>query len=886
VNTLHQLNENEEASNVILEYGELFFDNKQNELAKELLLEITKVLSSDNPEIYGEKVTKAAKLLVEHSIVEEGIDLMRKSVGANLSLGVLEPISELAFYCSDKAKNSLSLNEPISAKHLFIAAMEFSSLVNLETQEQILTTATNSFLEISDLYSVKEFYDFARNNLEGEKDYLVKLGRLIILQGAVLRDQKDMLDESLEFIRSGIQVLSQVEIFAEAGEAALAQGNAFIEKDQFVYGEELIETGAQIFIQINDIERSGDAFLTLAEINLRRELWSDALRQIGLAQKSFLDSGIMDKLSLALIKTAEIGTKALTHNPEANRDFALTCFNTASKSAKANGLLDIEVIVLLEQGKAFASIKDNQIAYNTFLQAVNVLEEHDEQEKSPVIAEELTSHALRFIMENDIQQGLHITDLSTGIYLRLGKPIKASEVYMKACNALLKMNQIGEGVKLVLLASDTLMVAEEYNNAVQILSEIADLLYSMNDYPNASIVTGQIVTVHQKTGNKEEQKSAIHILVEKAEEVIKSGKIMDGEQLWEQAVNYSISTSLAFALEINTIRINSLMDASMYNSTNNAFKQILSFIEKEDEQLIEQGNRIAAIAADLFSKKDNELSKSFILTAIAYYKKAESYDRATNLLITMSQNFIQNEDEVNGIELIDTAANIANEIEGAHEAAKIYLTSGFALVEKGFINSGKLSIDKAIDIELQTKNIPGCNELGDLALQKANDLANSNLEIAIEIYSCASKIYESANSFSKAGEVHKIISLSYMNIGNALKAVHATEHAIDMFLKGKTVELAVGITKQTIDAARRFFNENDITQGVLILEKSRYLIEKTSRFDLLAQIIGIYLDTAKQNLPNRKSAIGIFFLNRAIALAKSSPDPEEIKRVVDSTLKL
>ncbi|MHA1212708.1 MAG: hypothetical protein ACTSSH_09625, partial [Candidatus Heimdallarchaeota archaeon] len=405
VSTLHQLNENEEASNIILEYSELFFDNKQNELAKELLLEITIVLSSDNPEIFGEKVTKAAKLLVEHSIVEEGIDLMRKSVGANLSLGVLEPISELAFYCSDKAKTSLSLNEAISAKHLFIAAMEFSSLVNLETQEQILTTATNSFLEISDLYSVKEFYDFARNNLEGEKDYLVKLGRLIILQGAVLRDQKDMLDESLEFIRSGIQILSQVEIFAEAGEAALAQGNAFIEKDQFVYGEELIETGAQIFIQINNIERSGDAFLTLAEINLRRELWSDALRQIGLAQKSFLDSGIMDKLSLALIKTAEIGTKALTHNPEANRDFALTCFNTASKSAKANGLLDIEVIVLLEQGKAFASIKDNQIAYNTFLQAVNVLEEHDEQEKSPVIAEELTSHALRFIMENDIQQG-------------------------------------------------------------------------------------------------------------------------------------------------------------------------------------------------------------------------------------------------------------------------------------------------------------------------------------------------------------------------------------------------------------------------------------------------------------------------------------------------
>ncbi|NHJ87090.1 MAG: hypothetical protein FK734_16625 [Asgard group archaeon] len=886
INTLESLNEFSEASTIILEFGELLLKVNQKELAKELLLQIDKILNNEsNPEEFGEKVSVAGRLLIDHSLIDDGIDLLRKSIGAFLSLGIVEPVSKLSFYCSERANVEIKNNEIIQAKHLYIAAMEFSSLVNLETQEQILTAATNSFIDAGDLYIVKEFYDFARNNLEGEKDYLMKLGRLIIYQGAILRDKKELFDEASEFIRNGIHILNQVALLEEAGEAALTQGNAFIEKENFIYGEELIETGAQIFIQINNLERSGDAFLSLAEINIKRQLWEDALRQINLAIKSFQD-GNQEKLALALIKSAEIGQKALIQNPVENREFAISCFDIGTEIAKKNNLTEIEIEINMEQGRAFAQIKDYQTSYNTFLQSVNILEEHDESEKSPFIADELSNYALQFISENEIQLGLHIVDLATGIYLRLGKPINASEVYMKACNALLKMNQIGEGVKLVLLASDTLMVAEEYVNAVKILEEITDLLYGMNDYNNASIVTGQIVTVHQKTGNIAEQKNAIYKLVKKADEVIKSGKIIDAEQLWEQASNYSISTNLEFAMEINNHRINSLMSAGMYNSVNNAFKQILEILEQNIEPLVEQGNRVAGIAAELFSKNEFELSKNFILTAIEFFKNAEHYDRATKLCTTMSQSFIQKGDEVNGIELIDNAANIANETKGAHEAAKIYLSSGFVLIEKGYANSGRLSINKAIDIEVQTNNLVGCNELGEMTLQKANELVTGDLAIAMEIYSRASSIFESANSFSKAGEVQGIITSNYLNANKAQEAMDSTEKAIDLFIKGKNIESGALLVKHTIESSRRFFEENEMTKGVLILERNRLLIEKLSRFDLLSSIIGIYFAAARQNLPNRKSAIGVFFLTRAIELAKSSPDSEEIKRAIDISLKL
>jgi len=80
--------------------------------------------------------------------------------------------------------------------------------------------------------------------------------------------------------------------------------------------------------------------------------------------------------------------------------------------------------------------------------------------------------------------------------------------------------------------------------------------------------------------------------------------------------------------------------------------------------------------------------------------------------------------------------------------------------------------------------------------------------------------------------------------------------------------------------------ENELTKAVQILEKGRLLVEKISRFDLLAIIVSIYLSAANQFLPNRKSSIGIFFLNRALDLANSSPDPEEIKRIIDLSLKL
>lgn len=887
ISTLVELKENIEGSNLILEFGQLLFDNKQNELAQILLSQISTVLGSEiQPDVFSEKTSLAAKILINYNFITEGIDLLRRAIGSYISLGTTEPVIDLSMFCTERAKMAIESNEPLFAKHLYISAMEFSLLANLEIHDQILSEATNIFLELNDLYSVREFYDLARNNLEGEKDYLMKLGRLIVYQGGNLRDNKNLFDEASDFIRTGIKIINQTGMLAEAGEAALAQGNAFIDKDHFAFGEELIETGAQIFLQINDIDRSGDAFLSLAEINLHRQLWDDAFRQIELANKSFLEAKNYEKLSISILKTADIGLLALIFNHEENRDFSIKCFEKALSLAKTNQLTDVEIESYLREGRGFAQIKDYKTAYNVFLQATNILEQLDENEKSPNFADELSNISLTFISENEIELGLHIVDLSTGIYLRLGQPIKASEVYMKSCNILLKMNQIVEGVKLVLLASDTLMVANEFEQAAKILEEIADLLYSMKDYKNASIVTGQIVTVHQKTGDIDKQKNAIKKLVEKAKEVIADGKIMDGEQLWESASNFSISTNIAFALEINSIRIENLITASMYNSINNAFSQLLTILENEKDELLNQGNRVNGIARELFANDESELSKNFILTAVDFYKKSDNYDKAKDFCIEMSEEFINKGDEPNGIELIDHAASIANEKQGSHEAAKIYLNSGFILIERGYQTSGQLAVNKAIDIEIQTKNTQGCIELGEISLKRAAEMANSNLEIATKYYGQASIIFERAESYTRAGEASLIISTNNLSLSNASEALVANERAIDLFLKDRNIDMATASLKQIIEAARRFFEENEITKAVLILEKSRFLVEKITRFELLDLIVSIYLFAASQNLPNRKSAIGMFFLNRAIELAKTSPDPEEFKKVVDLSLKL
>ncbi len=882
--TLAELGDSTQSSQIIFEIGSLLFENKQPELAKGLLQLITQVLKTEeNPEVFGTNVANVAKLLIENRFVDDGIDLLRKSVGSYLNVGGVEPVIKLARYCALKAQENMAAGDVVFAKHLFIAAMEFSTLVDLEVQSEILTSATNAFLEIGDFYTINEFYDFAKANLEGEKDYLGKVGRLQIFQGSTLRDQKGLVDEASEFIHNGIATLKEVDMIAEAGEVALNQGKAFIEKGNFVYGEELIETAAQIFIQLNDIERSGDAFLSLAEINMQKSQWQDAFQQIELANKSYSQTNL-DKLASTIIITADIGQKALINKPAENKEFALQCFDRAIQLANEHKLFASEVDVTLLEGRAFATIKDHQTAYNFFLQLANLLEEKDETEKSPLIAEELTTFATIFIADNEVELGLQLVDLATAIYLRLGQPINASETYMKACNALLKMNKIVQGVKLVLLASDTLMVANEYKHAVRILTEIVDFLYDLKDYQNAAIVAGQIVTVHQKTGEVEEQKKVINRLVEKAIEVINEGRIMEGEQLWEQAANFSISVDLDYALQINDQRIENLLNAGMYNSTNNAFKQFLPILEEDKEKLLSQVVKIAEITDDLFAKEEFKLAKDFVFTAVDYYLKAEEFDQVITFCLDVGQRFIVANEETSGIELIDKAAFIANDSLGAHEAAKIYLRTGFLLVEKDYNESGFLAINKAVDIELQTQNMEGCNELGEIAIEKANELINHNIPLAIKIYEQASQIFQKASNFIKAGEVQTTILNAFLSLGDAVGAIKACEQAVDYYLKGKNSELAATAARQIIESSRRFFDENDFPKAVLILERGRFLVEKTTRYDLLDLIVSIYMNAANQNLPNRKSAIGVFFLKRAIAIAESSPDPEEIKKVVNLSL--
>ncbi|MHA1462601.1 MAG: hypothetical protein ACTSQ0_05995 [Candidatus Heimdallarchaeota archaeon] len=490
------------------------------------------------------------------------------------------------------------------------------------------------------------------------------------------------------------------------------------------------------------------------------------------------------------------------------------------------------------------------------------------------------------LLEGNFEIGLKLVDLATNVYMRLGQPINASEVYMKSCNSLLKMNNIVEGVKLVLLASDSLMVADESAAAVKILEEIGDLLFKMKDYDHASIVIGQIVTVYQKTGNLEEQKKAIGTLMDKAIEVIKKGKIMEGENLWEQVFNYSVSTNMDFTMEIHNKRVETLMAAGMFNSVNNAFKQILTILEKDGEQLTLLGDTITNIAANLFSKEELELTMNFVITAVDFYRKATNSEKGKNLCLSMSQNFIAQGNEKNCIALIDLAAQIANDLEGAHEAAKTYLTSGFLLLESGFIESGHLAINKAVEIEKQAQNIVGCIDLGEIAYKKGSETTNSNAALAIEIYIMSSHLFESAKAFTRAGDISSIVSAMYYSADNIEGSIKYSSSAVDFYLQDNNVDSATVTTKQSIDSARKLMERNELTKAVHILERARILVERIGQFDLLASIITIYLNASKQNLPNRKSSIGIFFLNRAFDLAKSSPNPDDNTKIINLSLNL
>jgi tetratricopeptide (TPR) repeat protein len=673
---------------------------------------------------------------------------------------------------------------------------------------------------------------------------------------------------------------------SEAGEAALAQGKEFIDQNEFVIGEELIEIGAEIFIEANDIERSGDAFLALTEMNLKRNLWQDAYRQIDFAIQSYQKAKTIEKLTAAIYQKAEIGSVALTDEPEQQADFAKKCFKSAHKNADKNSLEALAIDIYLLQAKTYREIDDLPNSFNYYQTATQLLEESDEKEKSPLVAEEITSLATAIFPDDEIELGLQLVDLATRIYMRLEKPIKTSEVYMKACNALLKINRVVEAVKLVLLASDTLMVAEEYANAADILEEIIDLLFEMKDYTHASICTGQIVTVHQKTGDTKQQTKAISKLVTKANKLISEGMSKEGEELWEQAANYSISVSLDFAKKTYTQRIDNLLQVGMYNSVNQAFQQFITILEDDDKELVVQGNKLASIASELLTKNEFDLTKEFVLSAVDFYSKANELESAKNLCLSMSESLINQGDDKNGIELIDTAARIANEDKGAHNAALVYVNSGFVLIESGYLESGTIAIDKAIEIELKANNISGCAELGNITMKKGAEIAQSDPNRAIDVYILAAKIFDKAGSKKKAGEASVIISTYYMNDGNANEAMIHSENAVDYFLEENNIDSAVAATKHALESARRFLTDNDFTNAVHILERGRVLVEKIGQFDLLSLIISLYLTASKQNLPNRKSAIGIFFLKRALDLVNSHPEPEEIKKVVELAIQL
>ncbi|MBD3189262.1 MAG: hypothetical protein GF308_01385, partial [Candidatus Heimdallarchaeota archaeon] len=887
---LQKVNEKLKAAELLLEFSEAFFQENQLKLAKEFTLKVSNILSSEKtPAEYAERVTIAGKLLIQHRFYEEGISELRKVIQSVIQESSdIDKVIEISNFCSRTASKIIEEDQKIEAKHLFIAALEFSALVDLATQDKILNEATTLFLNLGDLYALREIYDFSETNLSGDEDYLSRLGELIVSQATIILE-KQQFEESAEFFKYGIRVLRKANLPIKAGELAIVKGYRFLDHKKYVLGEELIELAAKIFVENNAIEKSGDAFLALAEVNIRRERWKDALRQIVLASKSYQETNATEKLTDAIMKMAEIGAQAIIADPQNSRSFGMDCFETAAETAQQVNFTLTEVEVYLAQARTLSGIRDYETALTLFQQVTvfyENLSEEEEIEKSTHLANELATIANSLFSEKKVDIGKSFIELSTAIYMRLGQPINASEAYLKSCNTLLKVNEISEGVKLALSASDILMVADELGGAINFLKEIAELLFDMDDYQNAVVCTGQIITIYQKKENQEQQKKTIFNLVNKAKAALKDDKVMIAEELWEAAANFSLAVGIDFALEINNQRIDDLLSANMYNSVDKAYQQLLSLLEENSEELLIQAEKIASLISELFDQEHYDLVLNFADTAIDYYRQSENLTKARNLFIGLAKAFINKNDLGRGIKIIDKIAKLANQLEGSHEAAKIYLEAGFFLTANDHIQSGKVSIEKAIDIEMQANNIGGCIELGEIALEKGVEWEKENPSLAMDIFSLAGAIFESAEAYSRAGKVYVKIATKATNEGNAEKTISFDEIAVDSFLKEDSQEEAIAATKHAQEAARRFLEKGEISKTVLILERGRTLIERVGDYSLLDNVIEIYFQAAKQYLPNRKSGMGFFFIKRALALAETSPLENSLPQTIRSIFKI
>ncbi|MEA2069968.1 MAG: hypothetical protein U9O98_01610, partial [Asgard group archaeon] len=887
LNNYQELEKYEEVADFLILYSNQLFTKEKNELGKDFLKQISMILNpTQYPEIFTTKVKKAGKLLINQKYYSEGIKLLQKVSGVYLGEGENTKLLELINYCKDTADKAFNEKEMIGAKHLYISAMEFSNLVDLEEEDKILAHATEKYLGINDYYSVKEFYDFAKNNYEGEKDYLAKLARLILYHATILREEKNAFEEANEFIILGTTILQQNEMYAEAAEAFLAHGLAFSNINELSISEELIQTAAKIFVEIEDLERSGDVFLALTKINIKRGKWEDAYRQIQLAIKSYKKADLMEKVRESIEQLDIIAIESINEDPDKYDEFTFEVYETAISEAKQYDFQSLIVDLYLNQARSSLIIGEYIQAKEFFDKGIEIIEQLNQAEKGIELAKELSETATSLFGNQKVEEGIELVDLATSIHMKLGQPLKASEIYFRSCNSLFKINKVVEGVKLILLASDTLMVAGEHEEAINILQEIIDLLFKIKDYEHAAMCIGQIVSHYQKTGNIKKQKEVIKRLVDAAQNVIEEGKIKDGEDLWDSIAKFSISVNLDFAIDINNQRVENLLNANMFNSVNKAFKEILTILDKGHEELKTQGEKTLKIAKNLLTKEEDELAYNFTITAINFYKKAEDSEKAKDLAIDMSKKFIVEGFEDNGILLVDEAAKIANEIKGSHEAATIYLKTGFHLLANGYPDSGELAVNKAVEIDLQTENLEGCKELGEMTIERAKKIEKNNISQAIAYYNLAITIFEKVTDFVRAGETAIIITTKALKIGDAKKALQYTETAIDYFLEADKIEMAEGGAKLSLESARQFLKEGEITKSVLILERGRLFVEKIGQFDLLSIIVNIYLTAASQHLPNRKSNIGIFFLKRAIDLANSSPNPDEMSKVLKLCQKL
>jgi hypothetical protein len=878
------INKHIEAAEFIYDFVKQLFEEGLKDQAKPLALRISKVLDKNSPGIiFAEKTSQAAKLIIKQSFIDDGINELRKAVNRYIGHGENNKALELATYCSEQANEKFEKEEYIQAKHLFLGAIEFSSPIDKEMQHSILIDATTLFLEKQDFYSLKEIFDFAQHNVRGEKDYLGRVARLMVTDGIAIKDRFENYDEAVTLIRNGIAIFLDLNMDKEAGETLVAQGRAFLEKKKYLIAQEFIQKGAEIFLEIEDMERSGDAFLILSEANIIRANWDDAFNQLNLAKKAYHKANMQEKQKEVLKTKLNLASQALISNAEDKQTFAESCFGSVVEDAQENDFLELEAEAYLIQGRTYLGIKSYQRALEFFSKAIVLYKRLDDLELTSNLAEEMATVGISLTSSEHLTVALQLIDVATGVFMEIGQPIKASEAYLKACNNLLKQNKVAEGVKLALSATDALMVADELGGAITFLKEIINLLYEIKDYENAAICIGQLVTVYQKEGNEKEQKNAIYSLVEKAKEEIANQNIMAGDKLWQNASNFSLSTSLEFAKEINEQRIANLLEYNMYNSTNQTFKEILPILEDDEEALLKEANRINSIAIDLFGKGELDLSLMFAKTSIEFYRKANTFEEAKEKGLELSKQFVIKEDLEKGIEIIDDIALLANELEGAHEAAKVYLESGFFLTEKGHPESGQIAIQKAIDIEMQAENIEGCIELGEIAQAKATEVAENNLRRGIDIYGLAAKIFEKSEAYDRAGKVVVIMSTKASTQGNAEEAIHYSEKAVDYFLEADDRASAIAAAKHALESARNFLKKGELTKAVLILERGRLFVEQTEDFTLLNYIIQIYLMAAQQFLPDRKSAIGLFFFERALALAKSSPETDEIKKLLERT---